>query len=374
MTGEFRDVGAMLAALKPDEPLFAIRPHELRRAAQSFISQFPGDVIYNARANRHNAFLHALHAGGVRHFTAATLEQLRTVKNELPDAAGYFLHPVKSATAIFEAAHQYGVTHFGIDHIDELAKIIVRTTPLKPTIVVRLAVPRDLAVYDPTGKFGASVTEAAALMRAAAAEGLGIGLDFRLGSQSLDPTAWFRALALTGSVVETANLHPELINVGGGFPVANRGKDVRPLADYFTAIREGLALIRLHYPVRLTCTPGRALAAVGASLVLKVEMRRDNRLYLNDSTQGSMAGLRIYGSDAPMRVWRINGGAQLVSSARDDFSFYGSDDGADLVAGPFLLPADIRIGDYIEIGQMGGAGNSFLSLASVIVNDPAFIF
>lgn len=374
MIGEFQDVGTMLTALKPDEPIYAIRPHELRQTAQFFTNQFPGDIVYDARVNLHEQFLHALYAGGIRHFAVCTIEQLRVAKNECPDAICYFLHPVKPACAIFEAAHNYGVTHFGLDHIDELAKIIVHASPLKPTIVVRIAPPRDLAAYDPTGKFGCTVNEAANLMRAVAAEGIGIGLGFRLGAQTLNPAAWNRALALAGSVVETANLQPELIDVGGGFPVAGCGKNLPPFSDYCEAIREGLQHIRLDRPARLICTPGRALAAAGASIVVKVELRRDRHLYLNDGIHGGLGDLQIHGANAPMRVWRINGAAQLVTASLDDFSFYGpTSDAMDAITGPFALPADIRMGDYIEIGQMGAVSDHFLSASSVIVNDPAFI-
>jgi ornithine decarboxylase len=39
------------------------------------------------------------------------------------------------------------------------------------------------------------------------------------------------------------------------------------------------------------------------------------------------------------------------------FSFYGPTcDDLDHMAGPFLLPADIAAGDYIEIGMLGAYG------------------
>ena len=39
------------------------------------------------------------------------------------------------------------------------------------------------------------------------------------------------------------------------------------------------------------------------------------------------------------------------------FAFYGPTcDDADYMEGPFLLPADIRAGDYIEIGMLGAYG------------------
>ena len=71
--------------------------------------------------------------------------------------------------------------------------------------------------------------------------------------------------------------------------------------------------------------------------MVKVELRRGNRLYLNDGVHGGLAELRMHGTDAPMRVWRINGSAQPLASPLDDFSFYGADDAGDMLSGPFCL-------------------------------------
>jgi ornithine decarboxylase len=39
------------------------------------------------------------------------------------------------------------------------------------------------------------------------------------------------------------------------------------------------------------------------------------------------------------------------------FSFYGPTcDDLDHMAGPFMLPADVRAGDYLEIGMLGAYG------------------
>ena len=41
------------------------------------------------------------------------------------------------------------------------------------------------------------------------------------------------------------------------------------------------------------------------------------------------------------------------------FSFYGPTcDDLDHMAGPFELPADVRAGDYIEIGMLGAYGSA----------------
>jgi ornithine decarboxylase len=66
------------------------------------------------------------------------------------------------------------------------------------------------------------------------------------------------------------------------------------------------------------------------------------------------------------------------SDARDmAFSFYGPTcDDLDHMAGPFELPADVRAGDYIEIGMLGAYGcamrtgfNGFGAVARVEVED-----
>jgi ornithine decarboxylase len=59
------------------------------------------------------------------------------------------------------------------------------------------------------------------------------------------------------------------------------------------------------------------------------------------------------------------------------FSFYGPTcDDMDKMAGPFMLPADVQAGDYIEIGMLGAYGcamrtgfNGFGSMGSYEVTD-----
>ncbi|MGE3622501.1 MAG: alanine racemase [Bdellovibrionales bacterium] len=373
MIREFQDVGAMLAALKPDEPVFAMRPRVMRRAAQFFASQFIGDIAYAVRANPRPECLAALYEGGIRHFAVAGLAELRAVKDVLPDASCLFTHPAVSAAAIREAAQIHGVAHFTIDSREELGKVIAHSAPRRPTVIVRVAVPRNVPAHDALDKFGCSPAEAAGLLRAAASQGLGIGLGFNIESQVFDKALGFRALECIALAARAAGLQPELIDAGG-FPAADS------LPDYCRAIWNGVMEAGFHHPVRLLGTPGRALAADSASLIVRVDLRRGKRLYLNDGLHGGLGEFARAGFRPPLRVWRLAGEARLLGLPRGDFSFFGpSLDEADRLPGPYALPADIAAGDYIEIGGMGAAGMSlrsdfagFLSVASVIVNDPPF--
>jgi ornithine decarboxylase len=41
----------------------------------------------------------------------------------------------------------------------------------------------------------------------------------------------------------------------------------------------------------------------------------------------------------------------------EEFAFYGPTcDDADYMKGPFMLPADIQAGDYVEVGMLGAYG------------------
>ena len=56
-----------------------------------------------------------------------------------------------------------------------------------------------------------------------------------------------------------------------------------------------------------------------------------------------------------MRLIRADGAAPAAELR--PFSFFGPTcDSADAMRGPFLLPADVAEGDWIEVGQLGAYG------------------
>jgi ornithine decarboxylase len=123
----------------------------------------------------------------------------------------------------------------------------------------------------------------------------------------------------------------------------------------------------------LWAEPGRALCAEYSSLVVRVEKRRGAELYINDGAYGALFDAAHIGWRFPVQLLR-----EPESDAKDvGFSFYGPTcDDMDHMAGPFDLPADIRAGDYVEIGMLGAYGcamrtafNGFGSEEKVIVED-----
>ena len=299
-------VQAVVARVRPAEPLLCLRPATIAAAARRFVGSFPGDVLYAVKCNPEARVLRALWVGGVRHFDCASLGEVRLVRKLLTAAEIHFMHPVKARPAIHEAFHRYGVTDFALDSADELAKILQETVPVglvgEPPalgLFVRLALPRGEAIYDLSGKFGAPIEEAVELLRAARPHAARLGISFHVGSQCLDPGAYARAIALAGEAIVRSGVGVDIVDIGGGFPISYPDMTPPPLREYIKAIADASAA--LPAAVRLWSEPGRALVAGGGSLVTQVQLRRGDTLFVNDGVYGSLSDAGAPGFRFPAR-------------------------------------------------------------------------
>lgn len=357
MRQPFRSVEAVIDALTPDYPVYCLRPAALARQAQRFIALFPGTVLYAVKCNPHPLVLDVLYAAGIRHFDTASLPEIAQISERYPDATSYFMHPVKSRAAIKAAYNAYGVRHYVVDHANELRKLLDETPARDLVIVVRVKTPPDPhTVYDLSSKFGCDVGTAAGLLRDIAAAGCRGGLAFHVGSQCATPASYTTALALVGEVIANSGHLPAVIDVGGGFPVSYVGASVPPLEAFMQAIADGLAALRLPPETRILAEPGRALVADACSLLVQIQLRKHDELYLNDGVFGSLAEMALSSLRMPVRLLRHGAGVARESRA---FRLYGPTcDGLDVLPGSFELPADAREGDWLEIGQLGAYSNA----------------
>lgn len=358
--------------------MLCLRPATLRETARSFVEEFPGDVLFAVKCDPEPAVLNALWEGGVRHFDVASIGEVRLVRRLFPRAVSHFMHPVKTRAAIREAYERHGVRDFVLDDVDELAKILEETGNTRDLgLVVRLAVPKaETTMFDLSGKFGANFAQAVDLLRAAGGVAARVGVGFHVGSQTMDPVVYERALDLAGRVVRESGVAVDIVDVGGGFPVVYPGMEPPPREAFVAAIARGFARQGFPAKTRLWAEPGRALVASGASIVVRVLKRRGNTLYINDGVYGGLSDAGQFGWVFPTRVVRPFGAppsGELVG-----FDLYGPTcDSADHMNGPFLLPADIAVGDWIEVGQLGAYGaclrtdfNGFGKPEMIEVSDP----
>ena len=378
-------VDALIAAMRPAEPVHCLRPATIAATTRRFRRAFPGEVLYAVKCNPDPAMLRAVWAGGVRHFDCASAVEIALVRTMFPGAAIHFMHPVKARPAIREAWLRHGVRDFVLDTADELAKILDETDggafggASELGLFVRLALPKGGAMYDLSGKFGAPLAEAVALLRAARPHAVRLGLHFHVGSQCLEPASYARALALAGEAIRQAAVPVEVIDVGGGFPVSYPDVTPPPLGAFMKEIKAGFHALGLPEGTRLWAEPGRALVAGGASVVVQVQLRRGDALYVNDGVYGSLSDAGAPGFRFPVRLIRPEGAP--ASATERGFELFGPTcDSADRMRGPFLLPEDVREGDWIEIGQLGSYGtalrtafNGFDRARLVEVPDPPLL-
>jgi ornithine decarboxylase len=374
-------VDAVVAKLRPEEPLHCVRPAVVAAAARAFVQAFDGETLYAVKCNPEPAVLRAVWDGGVRHFDCASIAEVTLVRRMFPGAEIHFMHPVKSRSAIREAWVVNGVRDFVLDAPGELAKILDElaacAADARPGLFVRLALPKSRAAIDLSSKFGADFETAVALLRAARGHARVLGVAFHVGSQCMDTLPWRDAMRLTGEVIRAAGVAVDVIDVGGGFPVAYPEIDPPPLGAFMAEI--DAAFDALGMPgVKLWAEPGRALVAGGGSVVVQVQLRRGNMLYVNDGVFGSLADAGALGFRFPARLIRAghDGGA-----AEAAFGLFGPTcDSTDVRRGPFMLPEDVGEGDWIEIGQLGAYGsclrtafNGFDRATLVEVSDRAML-
>ncbi len=360
----------------PERPVALVRRGAVALAARWFRENFKGDVLYAVKANPSPWVIRELLAAGVDRFDVASVPEIELVRSLAPEATLAFMHPVKSRQSIAAAYFDHGVRTFAVDSEAELAKLLDVTGGARDLgIMVRLAVEAPGAAYALSGKFGVAGPEACDLLLAArrATQDL-MGVSFHVGSQCMRPTAYQAAMAQASRALVRAGVFADVVDVGGGFPSVYPGMAPPDLEDYVAAIDRGFAEMMVHETTELWCEPGRALVAEASSLLVRVELRKGDALYLNDGAYGSLFDAAHAKWPFPVKLVRPGDAGAAPLKA---FQFFGPTcDSADHIPGPFWLPEDVGEGDFIEIGMLGAYGvammtrfNGFGDLDTVEVGD-----
>ena len=344
----------LATALRPVQPVTLIRPHAAQRAARFFVEKFPGKSLYAVKANPSPELITRLWDSGITHFDVASLAEVKLVRENAPDATLCFMHPVKAEEAIREAYVDHGVRTFSLDSMDELDKIVRATDGATDlTLCVRLRVSSEHSKLSLASKFGAEPSEVRELLIATRQVADALGICFHVGSQAMTPSAYVEAMERVRAAIVSSGVTVDVIDVGGGFPSVYPGMEPPALEAYFDAIARAYESLPVSYSSELWCEPGRALCAEYSSLIVRVEKRRGDELYINDGAYGALFDAAHVGWRFPVALLR----EEESDSRNMAFSFYGPTcDDMDHMAGPFLLPADVQAGDYIEIGMLGAYG------------------
>jgi len=355
---KFKTVDELINQLKPEQPTYCIRKKSIQLASTYFRNKFPGKVLYAVKTNPHPEVLKTIVESGIENFDIASIQEIRDIRAITPNAKCSYMHTVKSRENIKEAYFNYNVKAFSLDTKDELIKIIEATNQAKDLeLFVRVAVSNEHAEIDLSKKFGASISEATGLLRLTKQYAKKIGLSFHVGSQCMHPISYTKGIADIGNIIKKTKIIPDYINIGGGFPAIYPDLVPQSLDSYFDEIKKGLANLNLEKFPEILCEPGRALVAESGSTIVRVNLRKKQKLYINDGTYGT-----LFDAGTPNMVYpsRLIKNGKMISKKLTAFDFYGPTcDSMDYMKGPFLLPNNIRENDYIELGQLGAYGLTF---------------
>ena len=355
---KFKNVDELVSQLKPEKPIYCIRKKSIQLATTYFRNKFPGKVLYAVKTNSHPEVLKTIVESGIENFDVASIQEIKDIRAINPNAKCSYMHPVKSRESINEAYFKYNIKAYSLDTKDELIKIIEATDRAKDLeLFIRIAVSNEHAEIDLSKKFGAIASEAIGLLRLTKQYAKKIGLSFHVGSQCMHPISYTKGIVEVGNIIRKTKIIPDYINIGGGFPAIYPDLVPQSLENYFEEIKKGLANLKLEKLPELLCEPGRAIVAESGSTIVKVNLRKKQKLYINEGTYGT-----LFDAGTPNLVYpsRIIKSGKIISKKLTAFNFYGPTcDSMDYMEGPFLLPNNIKENDYIELGQLGAYGLTF---------------
>jgi ornithine decarboxylase len=173
----------------------------------------------------------------------------------------------------------------------------------------------------------------------------------------MHPISYSKGIFEINNIIKKTKIIPDVINVGGGFPTIYPDLIPQSLDAYFNEIKKGLSNLKLDKLPEIICEPGRAIVAESGSTIVRVDLRKKQKLYINDGTYGTLFDAGVPNIVYPSKM--ITDG-RVISKKLTSFDFYGPTcDSMDYMKGPFILPNNIKENDYIELGQLGAYGLTF---------------
>jgi ornithine decarboxylase len=368
---KFNSVDELVNTIRPVEPIYCIRPNSIKSACSWFKNNFPGKILYAVKTNPNEEVIKCIGDSGINRFDVASINEVKLIKKILPRSRAFYMNTVKSRDHIKEAYFNYNIRDFALDTKEELQKIVEATNNAKDlTLFVRISISNEHAEIDLSHKFGALAGEAFGLLRLAKAHAKKVGLSFHVGSQCMHPISYAKGIREVGNIIKKTKIVPDIINVGGGFPSIYPDLVPQPLENYMREIKKAFDNLKLEHKPELLCEPGRALVAESGSTIVKIVLRKKQKLYINDGTYGSLFDAGVLNFILPTRMI-ANG--RITSKKLTSYSLYGPTcDSADFMKGPFVLPNNLKEGDYIEIGQLGAYSLTFRTKFNGFYSDKIF--
>tara|TARA_B100000963_G_scaffold121596_1_gene106018 strand:- start:336 stop:1454 length:1119 start_codon:yes stop_codon:yes gene_type:complete len=337
---------------KVKDSFYLFRPQVLRKKVKYFLNNFKGKIIYSTKCNSSKFLLELLYELGINSFDASSIDEIKLLRNLFPDSKIFFMNPIKPRYAISRAYFKYNVKHFVVDNEVELKKINQETFFADDLVLfLRLAIPNSFSKIPLNKKYGVTDSEAIKLLKQMKKFSKNLGITFHPGSQCTNPKAYELGFKKYSELTKKCDIKIKFLSIGGGFPSNYSGMNPPSLKNYFDIINTRFREIsNTDKNLKLVAEPGRAIVSDCMSLVVRVDLRKGRKLFINDGIYGSLNNAGYYGFRYPVKLLReVNKTSKLLP-----FSFFGPTCASDdFMKGPFFLPSCIQEGDLIEIFEVG---------------------
>jgi len=330
-----------------DGPVLAVSEQRLRANARSFIAAMPRVRPHFAvKANPDAEILRIFKEEGCCFEIASSAELQAMVDLGANLETVFYSNPIKSPASIRQAAAT-GIQWFVVDTPEEVLKIAAIKPDAK--LYLRTEVSNEGSVWPLAGKFGASSSGIIATIEAAKSTGMKItGVTFHVGSQCTNINNWEEGIRSAKNIfaqLEANGWTPELLNLGGGYPVQFTGAEPA-IAEIGKAINKELESI--PNSIKIMAEPGRFLVGSAGCLVAQVVglATRDEKrwLYLDTGTYGGLMELAegfpaniVSQRTGEPRLWTMAG------PTCDSIDVFGE----------HSLPSNMEVEDLVFITNLG---------------------
>lgn len=349
-------VRAHAAAHPGGTPYLLHDPSVIARKVRGFRKALPGVALFYAmKANPDPSVLACMNDLGVQ-FEIASIYELDLLEQVGVSAEGaIFSNPVKPVQAISEAFRR-GISTMAVDDLDEVKKIVGVSPAIR--MCLRIEVANTGSDWPLTGKFGASTSEALEIIDYCAANGLPlIGLTFHVGSQCRASDNWHAGIEtarLLFARMKQAGLTPDLLNLGGGFPIQHT-RPIPAIHEIGETLRASLA--GLPTEIAVMAEPGRYLVGDSCWMVTRVvgtATRKGRRwVYLD---VGTFTGLAETLERFDYELLCDRHGPEVPTTVAGPTC-----DTADLLFDEKMLPEDLVAGDFVYIPNAGAYTTCYAS-------------
>jgi len=275
-------------------PVLVVSRERLRRNVQRFMAALPRVRPHFAvKANPDTEILSIFREQGTCFEVASIAEIDAMLKLGASMETVFYSNPIKSSVSIKHAAAN-GISWYCVDTPEEVEKIAAIKTDAK--LYLRIKVSNEGSSWPLAGKFGASPKGVDAVIEICKKLDMQLsGVTFHVGSQCTNINNWLEGIRAAKAIftqLRAQGFSPELLNLGGGYPLQFTGQEPS-IEDIAAVINPELDL--LPDSIRVMAEPGRYLVGSAGCLISQVvgTATRDSArwVYLDTGVYGGLMEL-----------------------------------------------------------------------------------